>query len=89
MYILEYKRQAAKDIQKIAEPFKINILERIQTLKVNPYPVDNRKLKKFKEKKFKIRIGDYCVVYTVSEEEQIVTIELAKHRRESYRFLLL
>jgi mRNA interferase RelE/StbE len=37
------------------------------------------------ENAYRIRIGDYCVVYTIVDEVWIVAIERVRHRREVYR----
>ena len=59
------------------------IIERIQKLANDPYPVDAVRLKGRDE--WRIRQGDYRILYIV--EEKIVTVFVVKigHRREAYK----
>jgi mRNA interferase RelE/StbE len=60
------------------------VLRSIGALVLNPRPAACRKLYG-SENAYRIRIGDYRVVYTIVDEVWIVAIERVRHRQEVYR----
>jgi mRNA interferase RelE/StbE len=60
------------------------VLRAIDRLAMQPRPDGCRKLVG-SEDTFRIRIGDYRVIYTVDDENRDVVIETIRHRREAYR----
>lgn len=60
------------------------IMEVIRSLADEPRPSATRKLAG-SEQAYRIRIGDYRVVYTVDNKHKTVSIDRVRHRREAYR----
>ena len=58
------------------------IVERIQKLADNPRPNDNVKLAV--NEAYRIRIGDYRVIYSMDDRDKSVTVLKIGHRREIY-----
>ena len=54
----------------------------ILSLQENPRP---RGAKKLGKDKYRVRVGNYRVLYWVDDKHKIVVIAKVKHRRESYR----
>ena len=77
------KKVRKKDLPYISLNDVRRIIERIQKLANDPYPVDAVRLKGRDE--WRIRQGDYRILYIV--EEKIVTVFVVKigHRREVYK----
>ena len=77
------KKVRKKDLPSISLKDVRRIIERIQKLANDPYPVDAVRLKGRDE--WRIRQGDYRILYIV--EEKIVTVFVVKigHRREVYK----
>lgn len=77
------KKVRKKDLPSIATNDVQRIIARIQKLADDPYPVDAVRLKGREE--WRIRQGDYRILYIV--EEKIVTVFVVKvgHRREVYK----
>ena len=77
------KKVRKKDLSAIAPKDVSRIIERIQKLADNPYPIDAVRLKGREE--WRIRQGDYRILYIV--EEDIITVYVIKvgHRREVYK----
>jgi mRNA interferase RelE/StbE len=77
------KKVRKKDLPSIAPKDVRRIVDRIQKLADNPYPVDAVHLKGRDERR--IRQGDYRILYIV--KEQVVTVFVVKvgHRREVYK----
>jgi mRNA interferase RelE/StbE len=77
------KKVRKKDLPSIPTKDLSRIIERIKELASNPYPPGAVRLKGREE--WRIRQGDYRILYIV--EEQIVTVFVVKvgHRREVYK----
>jgi mRNA interferase RelE/StbE len=60
------------------------VLRAAEMLANNPRPDGCRKLQG-SENSFRIRVGDYRVIYTLDDAVLIVAIERVRHRREVYR----
>jgi mRNA interferase RelE/StbE len=83
-YSIEIETSAAKALAHIAQPFQTRIATAIAALAINPRPHGCTKLSGRKDA-FRIRIGNYRVVYTVNDLVRIVRVEKIAHRREVYR----
>ncbi len=59
------------------------IANRISALQENPRPAGTKKLKGGGG--YRLRMGDYRVVYTVDDNSRTVIITVVAHRREAYR----
>ena len=84
MYELYIERAAERDLKRLpAEDFDRIILH-IKALSVNPRPHGCRKITGSKSD-WRIRIGDYRVIYEVEEKAKVIRIMRVKRRREAYR----
>jgi mRNA interferase RelE/StbE len=72
-----------KDLRKIPKTEQIKILKRIKALAVNPRPPGYEKLTD--QNKYRIRQGDYRIIYTIRDNELIVRVVKAGHRKDIYR----
>ena len=72
-----------KDLPSIAAKDVTKIVQRIQKLAANPFPVDAVRLKGRDE--WRIRQGDYRILYIVEEKTVTVFVVKIGHRREVYR----
>ena len=77
------KKVRKKDLVTIPAKDVARIVKRISELSSNPYPVDATKLRGREE--WRIRQGDYRILYVVNE--QIITVIVVKvgHSRDIYR----
>jgi len=82
-YKLQIKKSAEKELRKIPKRELIKIINKIQNLSEYPHPVGSIKLSN--QEKYRLRIGNYCVLYKV--EDNILTIFIIKvgHRKDIYR----
>ena len=76
------KRRAIKALLKINEPFYSNIKDAIYNLADNPRPPGYNKMKD--RSGYRIRMGDYRVIYDVFDTVLVVEIIDLGHRREIY-----
>ncbi len=83
-YKIEWKQSAGKEIKKFGRKTISRIFQAIETLPDNPCPPGSRKLHGA-EYTYRLRAGDYRVIYSVYSD--IVTIEIFKigHSKEIYR----
>ena len=85
-YRIEWKSSAEKELKAIDRQHIPRILEAVESLAINPFPSQTRKLRDV-EKSYRIRVGDYRIVYQVDEKEGMVTIYHIRHRKDIYRQL--
>lgn len=82
-YKLFFKRSAEKELRKISSPTLNRIVEKIEALSHNPRPSGAQMLKG-EGRYFRIRKGDYRIIYEVDDSAQVITIIKIGHRREVY-----
>ena len=84
MYEIHLERTAQRDLKKLTPDVFRRIDSYIRPLAENPRPVGCRKIVD-SGNAWRIRIGDYRVVYEVDDREKVVRIMYIRHRREVYR----
>jgi mRNA interferase RelE/StbE len=75
---------AKRDIKKLAAPLQVQIYRKLLDLESNPRPQDCKKLKAPRDI-YRIRLGEYRILYEIRDRELIVLVLRAGHRREIYR----
>lgn len=70
-------------MDKLPTQIHIRIGSRILSLEDSPRPRSAKKLSGREE--YRLRAGDYRVLYTIDDKERIITILAVGHRREVYR----
>jgi len=80
-YNILFKRSAEKELRKIAQPDLSRIIHSIQSLAHAPRPHGARMIKG-PERHWRIRQGDYRVVYEINDAALHITIIKVGHRRE-------
>ena len=83
-YKIEWKQSAKKELKKLDKQIIPRILQAIENLADNPYSSGSKKLIG-SNSVYRIRVGDYRIVYNI--QSSVLTIEIIKvgHRREIYR----
>jgi len=82
-YSLGIKKSAERELRALPKQDVRRIAERIRGLAHNPRPPGNEKLSG--QERYRIRQGDYRIVYAVDDEGHAVEIVKIGHRREVYR----
>jgi len=82
-YELRLKASVAKDLRGLADADVRRILERIESLRDDPRPVGSDKLAS--QERYRIRQGNYRILYEIQDQEVVVVIVRIGHRREVYR----
>lgn len=83
-YELEVKRSAAKGLRRVPRDILEQSIAVIDTLASEPRPHGCIQLVGH-ENLYRVRIGDWRIIYEVDDPESLVTILAVKHRREIYR----
>ncbi len=85
-YRIEWKPSARKELKKVPKASIPKSLAAVQALAENPRPVGSRKLRG-SEYTYRIRSGDYRIVYSVLSDTLIIEIVRIGHRKDIYRRL--
>lgn len=83
-YKIVYRHTAEKDLCKIPAELLRRIIDRINALAENPFPA-GAVLLKGGDRLYRIRIGEYRVVYEIVKEREEIVIHYVRHRRDVYR----
>lgn len=83
-YRIEFKRPARKALAAIQTSQAERIRVAIDALAVDPFPQGHRKLVG-SEAKYRIRVGDYRVIYHVENQELVILVIRIGHRKDIYR----
>lgn len=82
-YRLRIKRSAEKELRRVPKADLRRIAERMERLATEPRPPGCEKL--FAENVYRVRQGDYRILYSVDDGEGAIEVIKIGHRREVYR----
>ncbi len=83
-YEVEFETQVAKQLRDMQRGDLERVMDRVKALADDPRPQGSEKLAGMADA-WRIRSGNYRVVYTVDDRAQVVTVTRVGHRREVYR----
>lgn len=83
-YTVEFSTSALREFKALERAVQRRIAAHIDGLAINPFPPGARKLQG-ETAQFRIRIGDYRIIYRVDGKRVTVLILKIGHRREVYR----
>ena len=78
-----FARTAEKELASLSSEIQLRIGRAIRLLEDNPIPAASKRLKGREE--FRLRVGDYRVLYLLNHQSHVLTIIAVGHRREVYR----
>lgn len=84
MYHLVISRVAEKQLATFPKHIANNIVAKIDALATDPYPPGSLKLEG-SDKEYRIRSGDYRIIYRVENEKLIIEVIRIGHRRDVYK----
>jgi mRNA interferase RelE/StbE len=85
MYQIELRRRAQRALDRLPESDFQAVIEAIKGLTQTPRPRGIEKVKT--TGLWRIRQGDYRIIYAIDDNQQLVTVVRIGHRREIYRVL--
>lgn len=84
-YKLQLKESAAKELEAIdSKTDRRRIVDKIRSLGANPRPHGSEKLAGYDDR-YRLRQGNYRIVYNINDARREVTIFKVAHRRDVYR----
>ncbi len=83
-YNVVFKRSAERELARLQVPIRVRILSAIGSLRKNPRPNGSTKLKGAKNV-YRIRVGDYRVLYSIDDLVRIVLVQQVGDRKDVYR----
>ncbi len=83
-YEIYLERAAERDLKQLSARNFQRIIPHIKTLAENPRPVGCRKISGSRND-WRIRVGNYRVIYEIDDGERTVRVMRIRHRREAYR----
>ena len=84
MYEIYFKKSAVKELKKIPKKDQTSITAAIKALASNPHPQGHKKLIG-DNITYRIRIGNYRVIYDLYDTKLYIEIIRIRHRKNAYR----
>lgn len=82
-YTVEFSSHAKRQGDKLPHNVKRRIIQALRRLAQDPYPPGVRKLEG--SEYYRLRVGDYRIIYEVLEGKLLILVIRIGHRREVYR----
>ena len=83
-YSISLKPSVAKDLQSLPRTVVSRVLQRIESLASSLFAPGAIKLVSA-ERLYRVRVGDYRIIYEVDSEASLIQVHYIRHRREVYR----
>ncbi|NGZ96504.1 MAG: type II toxin-antitoxin system mRNA interferase toxin, RelE/StbE family [Nitrospira sp. WS110] len=84
LYQIEFSRQADRQFRNLPPQIQKRLQPKIDSLVTTPRPHGSEKLSGA-DQLYRIRVGDYRLIYAVEDQRLIVLVVKVGHRREVYR----
>ncbi|MBI2428357.1 MAG: type II toxin-antitoxin system RelE/ParE family toxin [Ignavibacteriales bacterium] len=78
-----FARSASKELEALPRSVVEKIIVEIENLADNPFPKGSKRLKGEKNR-WRIRVGDYRIIYSILTKDLIIDIIRIRHRKEAY-----
>ena len=82
-YKIQIKPSAVKELEKLPKKDIQKIINKIQSLSSEPRPSNCEKLSG--DEKYRVRQGNYRIVYSIEDDKLIIFIIKIGHRRDVYK----
>jgi mRNA interferase RelE/StbE len=83
-YLVTFNNHAARSFRKLSRDIQQRLKPVINDLQEDPRPIGAEKIKG-QDDIYRIRVGDYRILYEVRDKELVICIVETGHRREVYR----
>jgi mRNA interferase RelE/StbE len=87
-YAFRWRERAVRQLRAIPQSAALTILRALTPLGDDPRrpDADIKKLAGYADR-YRLRVGDYRVIYEIADEQLIILVVGVGHRREAYRIL--
>jgi len=83
-YTVKLKRSAEKELDNLPKKIHDKVINILLSLKENPFPQNFKKLRG--REGYRIRVGDYRILYLIDESAKNIEVVSVAHRKEVYRY---
>ena len=83
-YSVEYEPEALADLERLTQAVRERVIHKITWLSENFDQITPQTLTADLSGFFKLRVGDYRVIYEFSRDDKVISIDRIRHRREVY-----
>ena len=83
-YKLCWKESVRKDLRRLPTVFVSKIIKKVEDLPADPTPTDSKKLRDT-EHSYRVRVGDYRIIYQVNSSDNEILICRVRHRKDAYK----
>jgi mRNA interferase RelE/StbE len=83
-YSIEWKASAAKELRRLPKQIIARVLPAVEALAMTPRPDGVRKLTG-SENSYRIRVGEYRVVYNIFDRRLVIEVIRIRDRKEAYK----
>jgi mRNA interferase RelE/StbE len=83
-YTVKLKRSAEKELDNLPTKIHDKVINILLSLKENPFPRNSKKLRG--REGYRIRVGDYRILYLIDEPDKNIEVISVAHLREAYRY---
>ena len=83
-YSIQFTPRAVRDLEDLPKPDQVRVAPRIDALASTPRPAGCKKLEG-DERLYRIRVGDFRVIYRIEDRKLIVLVIRIGNRRDIYR----
>ena len=81
---VKWKKSTKKDLRKRPHSVVVRVIAAVEALVDEPFPPGVEKLAGA-EHVYRIRLGDYRIIYEVLAEVELIEIQRVRHRKDVYR----
>ena len=82
-YRVIFVKSIAKRLKKLPSTDLVKVIKKAESLGENPYPSGCKKLRG-SESLWRVRMGNYRIIYFVEEEIKVVKVTKVGHRKDIY-----
>ena len=82
-YAVEVKPPARKELEALPDNVLARVVSKLEALGRTPRPAGCKKLKGYKDQ-WRVRAGDWRVVYIIDDAAKLISVTRIAHRREVY-----
>ena len=82
-YAVEFKPSARRELENLSDRLIARVITKVENLSDDPRPSGCKKLRGHKDT-WRVRVGDYRIVYIIDDLEKTVSITRIAHRKAVY-----
>jgi mRNA interferase RelE/StbE len=82
-YLITFASAAKKELQDLPADVIERLIPKIRKLSASPRPAGCKKLHGYKDR-WRVRVGNYRIVYSIDDERKAVDITRIAHRKDVY-----